>query len=95
MLGLLFTPLSLSSGSLAFSTCWCRFLVRLPQVQSGYMKDKQMAARPVLHMSAAVDLRGATVFEAKALVERIQALLRDPGLIDKHDEARRTGKPVA
>jgi hypothetical protein len=31
------------------------------RVQSGYMKDKQMAARPVLHMSAAVDLRAATV----------------------------------
>ena len=31
------------------------------RVQSGYMKDRQMAARPVLHMSAAVDLRAATV----------------------------------
>lgn len=31
------------------------------RVQSGYLKDKQMAARPVLHMTAAVDLRAATV----------------------------------
>ena len=61
------------------------------RVQSGYMKDKQMAARPVLHVSCAVDLRAATVYEAKALVERIQALMRDPGLMDRADEANRGG----
>jgi hypothetical protein len=53
------------------------------RVQSGYMKDKQMAARPVLHMSASVDLRCATLYEAKSFVERIQQLMRDPSLIDK------------
>jgi hypothetical protein len=52
------------------------------RVQSGYMKDKQMAARPVLHMSAAVDLRCATVFEAKQFFERLQTLLRDPSLLE-------------
>lgn len=41
------------------------------RVQSGYMKDKQMAARPVLHMSAAVDLRAATVLEALLLVLKL------------------------
>ena len=53
------------------------------RVQSGYMKDKQMAARPVLHMSASVDLRCATVFEAKHFFERLQTLLRDPSHLDR------------
>lgn len=39
------------------------------RVQSGYMKDKQMAARPVLHMSGSVDLRCATMYDAKQLFE--------------------------
>jgi hypothetical protein len=53
------------------------------RVQSGYMKDKQMAARPVLHMSASVDLRAATVYEAKALMERVQQLMTNPSLMDR------------
>jgi pyruvate/2-oxoglutarate dehydrogenase complex dihydrolipoamide acyltransferase (E2) component len=58
------------------------------RVQSGYMKDKQMAARPVLHWSAAVDLRCATFFEAKHFFERLQTLLRDPSLLEKASSGR-------
>jgi len=51
--------------------------------QSGYMKDKQMAARPVLRMSASVDLRAASLHDAKKLLERLQELMRDPMLLDR------------
>jgi len=60
------------------------------RVQSGYMKDKQMAARPVLHMSASIDLRCVSLYEAKNFVERIQQLMRDPSLIDRYDEKNNT-----
>jgi len=47
------------------------------------MKDKQMAARPVLRMSASVDLRAASLHDAKKLLERLQELMRDPSLLDR------------
>jgi len=47
------------------------------------MKDKQMAARPVLRMSASVDLRAASLHDAKKLLERIQELMRAPSLLDR------------
>jgi len=56
------------------------------RVQSGYMKDKQMAARPVLHMSLSVDLRCGSVHEAKLLAERVQQLMTNPVLLDRYDE---------
>lgn len=60
------------------------------RVQSG-LKGNQMAARPVLHMSASVDLRCATVYEAKYFFERVQQLLRDPAMIDKTAGAHESG----
>eukprot|EP00622_Pseudochattonella_farcimen_P000654 FR735198.1.p1 GENE.FR735198.1~~FR735198.1.p1 ORF type:complete len:204 (+),score=16.13 FR735198.1:3-614(+) len=58
------------------------------RVQSGYMMDKQMAARPVLHMSGSVDLRCATIYEAKRLFERVQQLMTDPAQLDHYDRSR-------
>jgi len=63
--------MSTSSGGSVGQLAAVVFTVGGIRVQSGYMKDKQMAARPVLHMSAAVDLRAATVLEALLLVLKL------------------------